>query len=179
MAHWVEEDQVFDAVTTSSCNGDDVMEVKICRCSVEHLFTHGTSPFLLLEDSLRASEGFIEALQECTLLKVHLPFEVVWVGVIHNLDVSLDVYIRGFEEVVDNFLALAIHTFACKHPASVFESTPVPLLNPSFPFVFVQSNCPCPKRLKDFMVNLFKGFAAYHAAVVERPASDFGIEQAN
>jgi hypothetical protein len=35
---------------------------------------------LLLEDSLRASEGFIEALQECTLLKVHLPFEVVWVG---------------------------------------------------------------------------------------------------
>jgi hypothetical protein len=40
----------------------------------------------------------------------------------------------------------------------------------------VQSNCPCPKRLKDFMVNLFKGFAAYHAAVVERPASDFGIE---
>ena len=121
MAHWVEEDQVFDAVTTSSCNGDDVMEVKICRCSVEDLFTHGTSPFLLLEDSLRASEGFIEALQECTLLKVHLPFEVVWVGVIHNLDVSLDVYIRGFEQVVDNFLALAIHTFACKHPAHLFS----------------------------------------------------------
>src|SRR5712692_3270350 len=83
------------------------------------------------------------------------------------------------EEVNSSGLSRRAAHFAREHPVPSAQSGEVPGLHPPYALVLMAAFGPAPQRLEDRMVHGLEDFGADDMPVIQRPAPDEWVQQAD